>query len=126
MDDQPPTRSKSLDHAIQNLQQAKDAAIAEAMPQGMPQLAQNSERHQPGGKPQGQPKSGPDSKSTGLLDIKPAGDGGPAQLVGGLKPKDRDAIRLLEKEAPPAEYSSMVGQYTKNLSDGDSPETELP
>ena len=54
------------------------------------------------------------------------GYGGPAQTATGLKPKDRDAVLLLEKESPPAEYSSMVRQYTKNLANGVSPENTQP
>ena len=97
-----------------------------AMP-GMPMMAQSPPSDSPGGPPTASSgQSGSSDNSKGLLQSVAMGANGPAQTVSGLKPKDRDAIRLLEKESPPAEYSSTVGQYTKNLSAGDSPKTELP
>lgn len=43
--------------------------------------------------------------------------GGPAQVVNGLSPHDRDAIAQLQNEKPPAEYVSEVQQYYKNIAD---------
>jgi hypothetical protein len=45
------------------------------------------------------------------------GSGGTAQVVGGLKPKDRDAIVQFQAEKSPPEYAPMVQQYLKNLAD---------
>jgi hypothetical protein len=44
--------------------------------------------------------------------------GGPAQVVTGLNPHDRDAVTQLQNEKPPHEYVSEVQQYYKNLADG--------
>lgn len=45
-------------------------------------------------------------------------EGGPAQVVTGLQPKDREAITLLQGEKPPREFETQVQQYYKNLADG--------
>ncbi|MEO5712574.1 MAG: hypothetical protein ABIT37_03725, partial [Luteolibacter sp.] len=48
-----------------------------------------------------------------------AGDrGGPAEVLQGLSPKERDAVLQLQKEAPPREFVSEVQQYYKNIADG--------
>ena len=43
------------------------------------------------------------------------------QVSSGIKPKDRDAVSLLQKEKAPAEYRGMVQQYLKNLAEGAAP-----
>ena len=45
------------------------------------------------------------------------GYSGPGDVVGTLKPKDRDAIAQYAKEKAPAEYAPQVQQYLKNLAD---------
>jgi hypothetical protein len=97
---------------------------------------------------QGQPPSTPQSSPQTAQQNKPSVDGqsgegmtsdkagnfigstGPqgtiAQVVAGLKPKDREAVALLQKEKAPAEYQGMAGQYLKNLAAGESPATPLP
>ena len=45
------------------------------------------------------------------------GYSGPGNVVGTLKPKDRDAITQYAKEKAPAEYAPQVQQYLKNLAD---------
>jgi hypothetical protein len=37
--------------------------------------------------------------------------------MGGLKPKDRDAISQYQAEKSPPEYAPLVQQYLKNLAD---------
>jgi len=44
--------------------------------------------------------------------------GGPAEVLQGLSPKERDAVSQLQKEAPPREFVSEVQQYYKNIADG--------
>lgn len=46
------------------------------------------------------------------------GVGGPAQVVEGLTPKDRDAVASLQEEKPPREFAPDVQQYYKNVADG--------
>jgi hypothetical protein len=43
--------------------------------------------------------------------------GGPAQVVGALSPKDRAAITQYQEEKAPPEYAPAVQQYLKNLAD---------
>ena len=42
---------------------------------------------------------------------------GTALVVGGLSPKDREAITQYQAEKTPSEYAPLVQQYLKNLAD---------
>jgi hypothetical protein len=45
-------------------------------------------------------------------------ESGTALSVGGLSPKDREAISQFQSEKSPPEYAPLVQQYMKNLADG--------
>lgn len=62
---------------------------------------------------------GPGGMQNFLNNAGPAGGNG--QVVAGIKPKDRAAVSLLQKEKAPAEYQGMVQQYLKNLAEGAAP-----
>ncbi|MBA3960374.1 MAG: hypothetical protein H0X40_00535 [Chthoniobacterales bacterium] len=114
--------------AQQALAQAKAAAagagqqIAAQAGAPMPSNAGNAEgqRQNDGGVAEGQGNGG-GGKSGDFL--KGAGAaGGPAEVVSGLSPHERDAIAQLQNEKPPAEYRAEVQQYYKNIADGVVPE----
>jgi len=73
--------------------------------------------------PQGQ-GTNPPSKGNGGAgptgdDLAGAGaQGGKAEVIDGLTPKDRDAVAALQTEKPPREYAPEVQQYYKNIADG--------
>lgn len=139
---------KNLQSAMQSIQQASAAALASAMPNSPQQ--QQSGQQQNGQQLNGQPQNGQqmaqggdqnkpaiDGQSGGGMGglkgddaLKYIGSGGPqgtiAQVNAGLKPKDREAVALLQKEKAPSEYQGMAGQYLKNLAVGESPATPLP
>jgi hypothetical protein len=52
-----------------------------------------------------------------LTGYGPRAAAGSAQVVGGLKPKDRAALTQYQKEKSPPEYADQVQQYLKNLAD---------
>jgi len=125
-----------MDAAQQKLARAQAAAQAgrEAMKQaqqGMQQQAQAMAQAAMAALPGNQPGRQNDAKtapqgSQGNGGGGPSGDflkgagavGGPAQVVTGLNPRDRDAVKILRNEKPPREFVSEVQQYYKNLADG--------
>jgi hypothetical protein len=58
--------------------------------------------------------------------IKPTDQEGnsplPAQVLGTLSPKDRDAISRYQEEKTPPEYAPMVQQYQKDLTEPNAPQ----
>lgn len=140
---------KNLQSAMQSIQQASAAALANAMPNaqqqngqqqnGQPQNGQQNNQQNSQQMAQGGDQNKPaiDGQSGGGMGglkgddaLKYIGSAGPqgtiAQVNAGLKPKDREAVALLQKEKAPAEYQGMAGQYLKNLAAGESPATPLP
>jgi hypothetical protein len=118
--------------AMAAIQQAQ-AGLAQAMAQiqqqgqgpGQPQPGEPGQPSQPGppGQP-GQPQQGPSSQATAADApdqesqlLGGIGTGGVAQVVGGLKAKDRAAISQFQAEKSPPEYAPLVQQYLKNLAD---------
>ena len=104
--------------------QKAQAAMQQAqkgLAQAMAQVQQQAQgQQQPGQKQQQQSSQAmnnqaPDQGTSQLL--KGFGGTGIAQVMGGLTPKDRDAISQLQAEKSPAEYAPQVQQYLKNLAD---------
>ena len=106
--------------AMQQAQGALAQAMAQAQAQGQAAMGQ--------GMGQGQGQSGQKGQIAATGAVSDTGDGknvmggfgsggGPAQVVGGLSPKDRDAITQYQAEKTPPEYAPMVQQYLKNLAD---------
>jgi hypothetical protein len=146
--DVPPDVAQALQEAAQDLAQAQADAAAQKTAQaqadakaaqdamgqaqqGMQQQAQAmaqaaaavlpgnqaGKQNDPNAPPQENQGNG-GGGSTGDF-LKGAGDvGGPAQVVTGLSPHDRDAVKSLQNEKPPREFVSEVQQYYKNLADG--------
>jgi len=118
---------QQMQAALGALQQAAAGAMAKAM-------------GQPPGKPPGQ--NPPNSQqSTHSLSAQSAeapatagqnflsnadGDAAIIPPTVTLKPKEREAIALLQKEKAPTEYQGMTGQYLKNLAAGEFPAKPLP
>lgn len=104
--------------------QKAQAAMQQAqkgLAQAMAQVQQQAQgQQQPGQKQQQQSSQAmnnqaPDQATNQLL--QGFGGSGIAQVMGGLTPKDRDAISQLQAEKSPAEYAPQVQQYLKNLAD---------
>ena len=57
------------------------------------------------------------SAAMGALTGSATGYAGPGQVVGSLKPKDRDAIAQYQAEKSPPDYAPEIQQYLKNLAD---------
>jgi len=72
--------------------------------EGKDQMAKDGQTN-PGGKDQGLIKGQYGAKATA----------GSALVMGGLSPKDRDAITQFQAEKTPPEYAPLVQQYLKNL-----------
>lgn len=127
---------KSMQGAMQALQQSMADALAKASsgqqkgnePQSGPQMAQQQDGQQNNPPKDGQPGGGMGGLK-GDDALKFIGNGGPkspaGQVAVGLKPQDREAVALLQKEKAPSEYQGMAGQYLKNLAAGESPATPL-
>ncbi|MEI8342452.1 MAG: hypothetical protein WCH43_13085, partial [Verrucomicrobiota bacterium] len=89
-------------------------------------IAQQAASVLPGNQPGTPSPDGPPQDSQGNGGGGPSGDhlkgagaeGGPAQVVTGLSPRDRDAVTQLQNDKPPREFVSEVQQYYKNLADG--------
>ncbi|MDD5348567.1 MAG: hypothetical protein PHQ12_00015 [Chthoniobacteraceae bacterium] len=142
---------QDFDAAIQALKKAAENAIAAAMPQGANGGDQSGSQPgnqagaqggaQPGNQAGGNgpgaasasggngatgPGSGDQTGAAGGIGsqfIQGWGaEGGPAQVVEGIKPKDRDVLLLLQKAQVPPEYNVMLQQYSKNLANGESPD----
>ena len=135
--------NKQAQEALAKAAESVGSALAEAMAQaGAPQAAQPGQPGQPGqpaqpgqpGQPapgemgessemtgeMGQYGEGGMTKSVGGKMASNGGKGGDAEVITGLKPKDREAATLLQKEKAPAEYSGMARQYMKNLAQGEA------
>ena len=108
--------------AMSAMQQAQSG-----MGKAMAQLQQQSQGKGMG-QGMGQGKPGPSTMAGGKAGGSQApkqgggvltgtGAGGTAQVVGGLTPKDRDAITQFQAEKSPPEYAPLVQQYLKNLAD---------
>ncbi len=105
--------------AMQKAQAGLGQAMAQMQQQGQGQGQGQGQPGQPGQKQQGQSTQAmaadaPDSQSGLLGGI---GTGGTAQVIGGLKAKDREAISQFQAEKSPPEYAPLVQQYLKNLAD---------
>ncbi len=126
-------QAQAQDQQAQAAMQQAQAGLGQAMAQ-IQQQAQGQGQGQgqgPGqgpGQGQGQPPQQPGQNAQGLAGGAEApeqggqvlggvGAGGVAQVVGGLKPKDRDAIAQYQAEKSPPEYAPLVQQYLKNLAD---------
>jgi hypothetical protein len=124
--------AQAQDQKAQAAMQQAQASLGQAMAQvqqqgqqgqGQGQGQQQQQGQQPGGKPMqpGQMATkadagdAPQSESAVLAGSGAAG--GPGQVMGGLKPKDRDAISQFQAEKSPPEYAPLVQQYLKNLAD---------
>lgn len=98
------------------LQQAK-GALAQAMAQlqgfNQDRAAQNQAPNQGGQSLLG----GVAPKNTAGMLAGSGPQGGSAQVVGALSPKDRAAITQYQAEKAPPEYAPLVQQYLKNLAD---------
>jgi hypothetical protein len=110
--------------------QKAQAGIGQAMAQIQQQAqgpGQGQGQNQAPGQGQGQPaQPGQVAAQAGTGDAPAQGGnqvlggmgvGGIAQVMGGLKPKDRDAISQYQAEKSPPEYAPLVQQYLKNLAD---------
>jgi hypothetical protein len=106
------------------------AGLGQAMAQIQQQAqgqGQGQGQNQTPGQGQGQPaQPGQIAAQSGTGEAAPqesnqvlggTGAGGVAQVMGGLKPKDRDAISQYQAEKSPPEYAPLVQQYLKNLAD---------
>lgn len=107
--------------AAQN-QQAQAQAQAQqgqaALGQAQAAVAQAKQELQQGQSQQGngQFSDGPEELTADAL--QGSGDKATAgQVMGGLSPKDREALAQYESEKTPPEFSNQVQQYLKNLSD---------
>ena len=117
---------KSLDTAMQSIQQSTSDALASAM-QKQPPSRQNAPQTVP--QNSGSVIDGKSGDGTNASPGNEANSQGPVNVAPnstGLKPKEREAVALLQKESAPAEYKNMAGQYLKNLGQGISPATSLP
>lgn len=95
---------------------AKQPGMQMAMQMGAgTKVAENAPAQQgPATQSQGNGGNGPTGDN-----LKGAGDkGGPAEVIDGLDPKDRDAVASLQNEKPPREFVPEVQQYYKNIADG--------
>ncbi|CAN5721343.1 hypothetical protein BH09VER1_BH09VER1_34790 [soil metagenome] len=95
---------------------AKQPGMQMAMQMGAGnKVAENAPAQQgPATQSQGNGGNGPSGDN-----LKGAGDkGGPAEVIDGLNPKDRDAVASLQNEKPPREFVPEVQQYYKNIADG--------
>jgi hypothetical protein len=112
--------------ALSDLQKAQDAvgkAMAQVaqqsqqkMGQGQQQMAQNQQNQNANG--QQISGTGVDAHDQQTLKGEgPDAQRGTALVVGGLSPKDREAITQYQAEKTPAEYAPLVQQYLKNLAD---------
>lgn len=104
--------------------QKAEAAMQQAqagLGQAMAQMQQQGQGPGPGQPQAGQQAQGvagaADAPNQGSQVLGGIGAGGIAQVVGGLKPKDRDAITQYQAEKSPPEYAPLVQQYLKNLAD---------
>jgi hypothetical protein len=106
--------------------QAQAQKAEAAMQQAQAGLGQAMAQIQQQGQGQGKPQPGQQAQGVGGASEAPNqgsqvlggfGAGGVAQVVGGLKPKDRDAISQYQAEKSPPEYAPLVQQYLKNLAD---------
>lgn len=125
--------------AIAEKAAAAMAANAAGKPEGgenKPSSAKNSPPSKGADSQATAPKPGEASPDSGIDSSLKMGDGapgggsrtagvgnaglgkGPAQILTGLTPKDRDAISLLKTEKPPNNFVPEVQQYYKNLADG--------
>ena len=91
--------------------------------QSQSQLAQSGQGQGKGQRQQGQGGSGETSGGDTTAVLAGIGGDGTAQVMGGLKPKDRDAITQYQAEKSPPEYAPMVQQYLKNLADSSEAES---
>ena len=120
--------AQAQDQKAQAAMQQAQASLGQAMAQMQQQgQGQGQGPQQQPGQGQGQPLQ-PGQTATmasngqapqdgsGLLGGYGAA-GGPGQVMGGLKPKDRDAITQFQAEKSPPEYAPLVQQYLKNLAD---------
>lgn len=113
---------KNLDTAMQSIQQSTSNSLASAM-QKQPPSRQNAPQNS------GSVVDGKSGDGTNASPGNEASSQGPVNVTAnstGLKPKEREAVALLQKESAPAEYKNMSGQYLKNLGQGVSPATSLP
>lgn len=107
--------------AMAAMQQAQ-AGLAQAMAQAQGQGQGQGQPPQPGQPQQTQPGQAMASEAPeqgGAL-LGGMGVGGVGQVMGGLKPKDRDAITQYQAEKSPPEYAPLIQQYLKNLADSSS------
>ncbi len=118
---------KNLDTAMQSIQESTSAALANAMqkqPPSRQNFPANTAQQASGTVVDG--KSGGGTNASAGNEGSTQGDVKAAQNSTGLKPKEREAVALLQKESAPAEYKNMAGQYLKNLGQGVSPAASLP
>lgn len=119
--------AQAQDQKAQAAMQQAQAGLGQAMAQLQQQgQGQGQGQQQQPGQGQGQP-SKPGQVATKADDgqapqqssalLGGFGAGGVAQVMGGLKPKDRDAISQFQAEKSPPEYAPLVQQYLKNLAD---------
>jgi hypothetical protein len=73
------------------------------------------------GETMGQAGQGHGLDNKGFTNPGGPGKEGVSQVVTGLKPKEREAVALLQKEKAPDEYRSVTQQYLKNLASGEAP-----
>lgn len=123
------TAQTALEQALDSLEQAMAAAQQQAE-SAAPSMAQSSNTppsgsNQPssksskGGEKEG--GSGPDN----FLESNPA-DLLLGQANEGLRPEQREAAMLLNKQSAPVEYQSLVQTYLRNLAEGVSPGESSP
>jgi len=101
----------AMQQAMQAMQQASQAMAQAAGNQAGNTATQNSPDNPNSQGNGGGGPSGDFLKGAGAV-------GGPAQVVTGLSPRDRDAVAQFKNEKPPREFVSDVQQYYKNLADG--------
>jgi hypothetical protein len=122
--------AQAQDQQAMAAMQKAQAGIGQAMAQIQQQAqgpGQGQGQNQAPGQGQGQPaQPGQVAAQAGTGDAPAQGGnqvlggmgvGGIAQVMGGLKPKDRDAISQYQAEKSPPEYAPLVQQYLKNLAD---------
>jgi|GEM_PF-5103840 len=136
---------QSFQQASQAAQQGNMKAAQAANQAGQKALAQAQQAAQQAGMQQSQqlammsgkklpeaPESGgqdsygygdaaPPAANSGVMGFGSRNSGGPAQTMGGLNPKDREALALSEQERTLPEFAPMVQQYRKNLANAVNP-----
>jgi hypothetical protein len=116
-------QDKQAMQALQGVQAAVAQAMADASQQGRQALAKNSPltaAMMANTQDTGQFSVGqlnPSRTSRSFVGGVANTTNGGAQVVGGLSPKDRDALTQYQAEKSPAEFAPLVQQYMKNLTD---------